>query len=179
MIEKQKQRSFNHDSLLYQEIPSLEPRVSRRERISQQGPADCPECSQKLLSNARQSTRFSYWLFLVLLVISFGIIQFLKITDNREKWLPYQKEHRIYTVNKNQKISASLINQEDRYGLSLLFRNTQTSTWNINYIKIALADEMLYETNINISMSRDKIYTTFIKLPKEIYSLEKINVDIK
>ncbi|MGL4394327.1 MAG: hypothetical protein ACRCS8_03790 [Brevinema sp.] len=171
--------SINEDSLLYQELPSLEPRVSRRERISQQGPADCPDCNRKQMGKALRSSRFSYMIFLVLMVIFFGVMKFLEYTDDSKQWNSYDKEHRTFTFSKNQEISTSLINQENRYGMSLLFRNKNKKTWSMSRVTIMLNEELLHEIVSNISLTTDEIHTSFIKLPKEIDSLEKLDIVIE
>ncbi|MGL4562032.1 MAG: hypothetical protein ACRCV0_07095 [Brevinema sp.] len=175
---KETDNKFNHDSLLYQELPSLSPRVSRSERISTQGLSDCPECSYQSLSKARQSVRFSYFLFLTLVILFFGVMKFTQIKNTEDNIESYHNGHMVLTINKKQTISVSLINQQHRYGLSLLFRNQQKQVWNINQISLLFKNELIEKTEINISLNKDAFVTTFIKLPKDINSLENINIVI-
>lgn len=169
---------FTKDSLLYQELDSLKPRVSRRERLSQKGTSDCPECINQELAKTRYSVKLSYRLFLTMILIFLGIFQISKILKKED--LIYTNDYKLFRYQDNQTISVSFINDKNRYGISLLMRNKNNNPWVIDTVHIS-EPNLINDLSIplNIKILNNKFATKYISLPTNVQNLENIKIYIE
>lgn len=163
--------------LLYQELPSITPRVSREERLSQQRKGGCLDCNPSL-NRAKQGSKYLYYFYIGILGVSFLTIQFLKNRQNNS-YKGIETQHKTITVTFSQKIYITLIDQPNRYGLSLLFRNNSNQDWNIKNIQF---NDTKINNNqpiiINNRIKSKDFHTIFVPLKHSLKNINDIELRI-
>ena len=167
--------NIDEKDLLYQDLPSIKNRVSRKERISLQRNGDCVGCKPDHLVTARQRSKHLYRFFLALLVIFFLAA---KIYQKRVDVDSFSKESsKTISVSFTKKITMTIVDIQSRYGISVVFRNTGNQKWNINTIKLAIPDSPdNKDILINHSLLKDDFYSVFIPLTQKVNKINDITI---
>jgi len=168
---------MNNDEkdLLYQDLPSIKNRISRKERITFQRKGDCIDCKPDHLAIAKQKSKHLYRFFLALLIIFFIAVQ---IHQRRTGTDSFTKESsKIIQVSFTKKITMTLVDQQSRYGISVVFRNTGNQSWNINTIKLDIPNSPdNKDIFIDHSLSKDSFYSIFIPLTQKVNKINDITI---
>lgn len=165
----------NEKHLLYQDLPSIKPRVSRDERLSMKRQSHCADCTPAI-NKAKQGAKNLYFFYLAVLAIGFvGIQLHLKNQKSNSSSIKTQSKH--ISISLSQKINITLIDQDQRYGLSILFRNNSSNIWEIKSINLRIADsEFTKEIDINTSVDSDSFYSVFIPFEQKINNIKNVEV---
>ena len=162
------------NELLYQDLPSLAPRVSRTERSMWSRKGGCTDCTSDGMNKARQQSKNLYSFFLALMAIGFVVTQFY-IRKGGDP--PLVESTKTISVSFQKKIIVSLIDQENRYGISVLFRNNSSQKWLINNITVSETESPeTISYPIEYTVGKKKFYSLFIPLPPSFDSIEKIQI---
>ena len=165
----------NEKDLLYQDLPSIKNRVSRKERIALQRKGDCIDCKPDHLLVAKQSSKHLYRFFLALLVIFFLAT---KIYQKRVDVDSFSKENtKTINVSFTKKITMTIVDTQSRYGISVVFRNTGNPNWNINTVKLEIPNSPdNKDITINHLLLKDDFYSIFIPLTQKVSRINDITI---
>ncbi len=163
------------EKLLYQDLSSIKPRVSREERLASRRNTPCSDCSPSF-NRAKKSAKNLYFFYIAILALGFVATQ---IHQRRVNQLPsIETKNKQISVSFSQKISITLIDQPSRYGLSILFRNNSRDTWNVDNIELTLDDLSNHNIKINQQIPPKDFYSLFIPLSQKINNIDKVNITI-
>lgn len=170
---------MNNDEkdLLYQDLPSIKNRVSRKERIGLQRKGDCIDCKPDHLVIAKQKSKHLYYFFLALLVIFFIAAQIYQRRVNVDSFS--KESSKTIRVSFAKKVTMTIVDQQSRYGISLIFRNTGNQVWNINTITLAIPNSPdNRDILIDQVLLTDDFYSIFIPLTQKVNKINDITVII-
>ncbi len=163
------------EKLLYQDLPSIKPRVSREERLSSRRKAPCSDCNpsfEKAKKGAR-NLRFFY-----MAILGIGIIA-TQLHQRQVKNVPtIVTKGTTINVSFSRKISVSLVEQTNRYGLSVVFRNNSGRTWDVGTVEITSANTLIQTVEIHQKISAKEYYSLFIPLDQEIDDIKDVNITL-
>ncbi len=163
------------EKLLYQDLPSIKPRVSREERLASRRNKPCSDCNPSF-ERAKKSAKHLRFFYMAILGI--GIIA-TQIYQKRVNTVPtITTKNTVINVSFSQKISVTLVEQPHRYGLSVLFRNNGGRTWEVGTIEITSVGVPLQKVEINQKISSKDFYSLFIPLAQEIDDIKDINITL-
>lgn len=161
--------------LLYQDIPSIKNRISRNERVSLRRRKICTDCQPDHITIAKQKSKHLYYFYLAILAIGIITLQIQKRQNNTESFA--KESSKTIRISFTKKITATIIDQKYRYGISIVFRNTGNQIWNINTLKLDipnLPDQK--EIIINYSLAQDDFHSVFIPLTEKINKIDDITI---
>lgn len=160
--------------LLYQDLPSLPPRISREERKSWRRKGDCPDCRNPHLETAKNQSKNLYFFYLVILAIGVIAIQIYNRQNKKDYYVDENSKQIFHSITR--RINITLITQQNRHGISVLFRNNSNKDWQINNALINIKNKdnnIIYP--INQSIEAKDFYSLFIPLPTNFNVIEKID----
>lgn len=165
------------DPLLYQNLPSIKPRVSREERATSRRKGYCPDC-QPSLNKAKKSAKNLYYFFISLLAIGFIGVQLYQKQNKTETVI--KEQSKSLSISFSQKISMTLVDQSNRQGISLLLRNNSSNPWNIDTIDVrSPSHNFSQKIELFQSIPKKDFYSLFISLPENIDNINDIDISLK
>ncbi|MGL4676288.1 MAG: hypothetical protein ACRCWI_01305 [Brevinema sp.] len=160
---------------LYQDLPSIKPRVSRSERLAQRK-TPCIDCRPNGIEKAKRSAKNLYFFYLAILAIGFVATQIYQKTNTA---MPTIENSKQISFSFSQKANISIIEQPHRYGISILFRNNnKNKIWNIKHFMILLKESDTILTNIVLESQIRSSCSFFIPLEQKINDLNDIELII-
>ena len=168
---------MNNDEkkILYQDLPSIKNRVSRKERFSLQRNSDCIDCKPDHLVIAKQKSKQLYYFFIALLAICFIAVQIYQRKIDVDSFS--KESSKTIKVSFTTKITMTIVDTQSRYGISAVFRNTGNQNWNIKTITLAIPDSPdNKDILIDYSISKDDFYSIFIPLTQKVNKINDITI---
>ncbi|MGL5956221.1 MAG: hypothetical protein ACRC0X_06400 [Brevinema sp.] len=161
---------------LYQDLPSIKPRISREERLLQRRQTPCIDCQPHGIEKAKQSFKHLYFFYLAVLAMGFVTIQIYQKINAPAQII---ENSRQILFSLSQKAHISIIEQPNRYGISILFRNnSKNKPWNIQNFTISLKNSDTVLTNLVLDRNITGSYSLFIPLEQKINNLNNIDLII-
>jgi len=158
------------------ENQDLNPRVSRKERLSLQRTSTISDSMTTSLNRAKRNAKYLYFFYLVILAIGIAIsIYYTRTKKDFKINIPIKTNRFSF----NRKIISSFINQKNRYGISIIIRNQSSNTWELKKILITsnkLSNNIEFKITKPIFPKKYQVY--FIPLPKMINDLDDIDLRI-
>lgn len=161
---------------LYLNLESIEPRVSRTERLALRRKGDCPDCGNQILNKAKRGVKHLYWFYLVILVLGLATLVYYNKFQKNDHYTMHTPIN-VTNISFNRKIISSFIEQKNRYGISMIIRNHSSKKWNLKKIIISskkLKNKLEFQISEPIKAKNYQVY--FITLPKDILDFDDFEI---